>query len=191
MLCPCWYGVKELMVIDQGWCASPWLIRISEGTSEGVDLSGCDVVLAMFFPGPTLLDGDGTGRLYLDHRNGNEQRRELEEIFMARKGGPMDVVGSLLSTWLSPQVTRIDVSDSNGSIEASVGEFGRILSNRLVNEEGDKVTMRNAGFSLVWRFADNTAELAPSEGSIWQDPDMPVAWRGSSGAVGQIHWEEG
>ena len=23
MLCPCWYGVKELMIMDQGWCATP------------------------------------------------------------------------------------------------------------------------------------------------------------------------
>ena len=66
MLCPCWYGVEELMIMDKGWCASPWLIRIAQGESNGVDISGCNVVMAMFFPGPTLLSGDGTGRVYLD-----------------------------------------------------------------------------------------------------------------------------
>jgi len=28
MLCPCWYGVKELMVMDRGWCASAILFRV-------------------------------------------------------------------------------------------------------------------------------------------------------------------
>ena len=88
MLCPCWYGVKELMIMDQGWCGSPWLIRISEGESEGVDLNGCNVLLSMFFPGPTVLDGEGTGRLYLDTQTSDEQRRELEAIFLGQKGGP-------------------------------------------------------------------------------------------------------
>jgi hypothetical protein len=27
MLYPCWYGVKELMVMDRGWCASAILFR--------------------------------------------------------------------------------------------------------------------------------------------------------------------
>jgi len=86
MLCPCWYGVEELMIMDQGWCASPWLIRIAQGESNGVDISGCNVVMAMFFPGPTLYSGDGTGRVYLDNRTSNDQRRELEAIFTAKRG---------------------------------------------------------------------------------------------------------
>ena len=49
MLCPCWYGVQELMIMDQGWCASPWLIRIEKGESNGVDISGCNVALVSFF----------------------------------------------------------------------------------------------------------------------------------------------
>ena len=40
MLCPCWYGVKELMVMDQGWCASAWLLRVHQGNADGLDLGG-------------------------------------------------------------------------------------------------------------------------------------------------------
>jgi hypothetical protein len=29
MLCPCWYGVRELMVMDQGWCDSANLAKTS------------------------------------------------------------------------------------------------------------------------------------------------------------------
>ena len=56
MLCPCWYGVKELMVMDQGWCASAIAFRVANGNSDGVDCSKLDVVLGVDFPGPTLFD---------------------------------------------------------------------------------------------------------------------------------------
>lgn len=188
MLCPCWYGVKELMIMDQGWCATPLLIRIRDGESNGVDLGGCNVAIAMFFPGPTLLDGDGIARVYLDSSASEEQRRELESIFTAKRGGPMQVPDSLMSTWLPTQVTDIEVTESNGEILATVGEVGRIVSNRLVNETGDRMTMKNAGFALAWQLTDNEVELAPSNGSVWDDPELPTSWASKSGAVGQIDW---
>jgi hypothetical protein len=60
MLCPCWFGVKELMLLDRDYCASAILFRIQNGSSDSVDLKGRDVVLALDWPGPTILDGNGT-----------------------------------------------------------------------------------------------------------------------------------
>ena len=188
MLCPCWYGVQNLMIMDQGWCASPWLIRIEEGESNGVDISACNVALVTYFPGPTLFDGQGTGRVYLDHQNSAEQRRELEAIFTASRGGPLEVIGSLVSNWLTTQVTDIDVSEENGAIKANIGDFGSIVSTRMVNEAGNKVSLYEAGFALVWNFDNNRVEMAPSDGTRWHDPDFPVAWEGRSGAVGHFTW---
>ena len=99
MLCPCWYGVQDLMIMDQRWCASPWLLRIEEGESNGVDISGCNV--------------------------------------------------ALVSHWLSTQITDINVFEDNGTIKAEVGEFGSIVSTRMVNEVGDTVALHDAGFALV------------------------------------------
>lgn len=188
MLCPCWYGVKELMIMDQGWCASPWLIRIQEGESNGVDISGMNVVLVMFFPGPTLLDGNGTGRLHIDERANDEQRRELEAIFTAKRGGPLEVPGALLSKWLPTIFSKIEFTEANGSLMAKVGEHGVIVSKRLVNEQGDSMTMQNVAFALALLFKNKTAELAPTDGSSWNDPELPHTWKGRSGAVGQIAW---
>ncbi|MEE9281268.1 MAG: DUF1326 domain-containing protein [Myxococcota bacterium] len=188
MLCPCWYGVRELMVMDQGWCGSPLLIRIREGSSDGVDLSGCDVVFAAFYPGPTILDGNGTARVYVDERATDDQRRELEAIFQARKGGPMEVPASFVATWLPTQTTRIEVKEDRGTLTATVGKVGQILSTRLKNEKREQMTMQNTGFVLAFQFKDQTADLAPSEGGQWNDPDIPEQWMTKSGAVGQIAW---
>jgi len=188
MLCPCWYGVEELMIMDQGWCGSPWLIRIEEGESNGVDISGCNVVLTTFFPGPTLFSGDGTGRVYLDSGTTNDQRRELAAIFTAKRGGPLEVIGALVNKWLPVHITEIEVTAENGTIKAEVGDYGSIVSKRMVNEAGDTVSLQNAGFALVWNFSNNIAEMAPSKGTAWHDPDFPLAWEGRSGAVGQFTW---
>ena len=40
MLCPCWYGVKVLMIMDRGWCASAFFFRVKGGDADGVDLGG-------------------------------------------------------------------------------------------------------------------------------------------------------
>ena len=138
------------MIMDQGWCASPWLIRIVEGESNGVDISGCNVVMAMFFPGPTLFDGDGTGRIYLDNGTSKDQRRELEAICTAQRGGPLEVIGALVNKSLSVRITDIEVNEDNGVTKAEVGEYGYIVSTRMVNEARDTVKLLNAGFALVW-----------------------------------------
>jgi hypothetical protein len=188
MLCPCWYGVKELMRMDRGWCASPILFRIQDGTSDGVILSGLNVVLAAFFPGPTLYDGNGTARLYIDDATSEAQQQALEAIMQGKKGGPMEIVSGLLSTYLPTKRVQIDVQEENGTISATVGDVGQIKSQRLKNEAGQQMTMQNVGFAMVFQLENHTAELAPSDGTRWSDPDMPEQWESRSGAAGQFSW---
>ncbi len=100
----------------------------------------------------------------------------------------MEVPGSLISKWLPTLFSDIDITESNGSLTAKVGEHGVIVSKPLVNEAGDPMTMHNVGFALALQFADNTAALAPSDGGSWNDAELSPAWEGRSGAVGQIDW---
>ena len=69
------------MIMDQGYCAAPLLFRIQNGSVDGVDLKGRDVVLAVDFPGPTMFDGNATFRLYIDEATDESQSKELEAIF--------------------------------------------------------------------------------------------------------------
>ena len=50
--CPCWFGVQELMKMDQGWCDNALLFRVEGGESNGIDLAGRTVVVGADFPGP-------------------------------------------------------------------------------------------------------------------------------------------
>jgi hypothetical protein len=188
MLCPCWYGVQDLMVMDQGWCASPILFRLRDGTAEGVNLSGLTLALALFFPGPTLYDGNATARLYLEETATADQRSALEPIMQGKRGGPMQILAGLITTWLPTQTTSITVQEANGTIQATVGRVGQIHSQRLKNEAGQPMTMQNVGFAVALQFDRQTAELAPSAGTRWSDPDLPRPWESKSGAMGTFTW---
>jgi hypothetical protein len=188
MLCPCWYAVKELMVMDQGWCGTAILYRIGDGRADGIDLSGRTIVLAALFPGPTLFDGNATARLSIDEAASADQRRELEAIMQGKKGGPMEILAGLITTWLPTQTTKIEVREENGTVSAAVGSFGQINSRRLKNEAGQPMTMQNVGFAVALQFDNYTAELAPSAGTQWSDPDLPQQWESKSGAVGRFTW---
>ena len=191
MLCPCWYGKAELMIMDQGWCSTTFLIRIREGDFEGTDLGGQNAVVGLFFPGPTMFDANGTGRVYIDDSATAEQQSALEKILQGLPGGGMEVPASLLSNWLPTQISKITVEAQDGRVQATIGDVGEVVSQRLVNDLGNTMTMQNATFNLAFGFVDHAADLAPSEGTSWNDPDMPQTWVGKSGAVGQIAWQGG
>lgn len=185
MFCPCWFGVKELMVMDQGWCDSALAFRIQQGSADGVDLSGRTVVLAVDFPGPTLFDGNGTARLYIDGRASADQRQALEAIFTGKQGGPMGVIGSLVARWLPSQTAKIDVNEAGDTITVMVGSAGQVQSQLLRDMEGKSFTLQGGG--LVGGMGMQAAELAPSR-SRWSDPDLPRPFETKSGARGSFAW---
>lgn len=191
MHCPCWFGVKELMDMDQGYCGSLNLLRITEGSSDDVDLSGLELMVAVLWPGPTLFDGNGTGRLYIDESASATQRRELEPIFQGKKGGPMEILASLTPTWLPTEITKIEVQEENGTVSAAVGPFGKLRSQVLKSEAGQPMILQNVGFAVALQFNNQTAEIAPGEGSYWSDPELPLPWVSRSGTVGRFNWSLG
>jgi hypothetical protein len=190
MFCPCWFGVKELMIMDKGYCVGPLLFRIQDGTSNGINLAGQDVVLVLDWPGPTLFDGNGTSRLYIDNAVDTNQQKELEDIFQGRRGGPMQMLSQTIAKWLPTIKTRIDIKegDDGHTLTARVGNFGEIKSQQLRNEAGRAMTVQGAGFAAIFQFENDVLTLAPS-GTQWSDSDMPhtqITTR--SGAVGKFSW---
>ena len=187
MVCPCWFGIEDLMIFDKDTCASPFLFLIDEGSSEGTDLAGCKLAMSSIFPGPTLFDGDGTSRLYIDQDTSADQQRELEEIFKGEKGGPMEIIAGLISEWLPTEITSIDVQENGDTLSATVGGFGTIQSQLLKNEEGQQMSFKNTGFTGALQFKNQEGHLAPS-GSKWTDSDLPHQFETHSGVQGYAKW---
>ena len=190
MFCPCWFGVKELMIMDKGYCGGLILFRIQDGISNSISLAGRDVVLFFDWPGPTLLDGNATNRLYIDNAADTNQQKELEDIFHGKRGGPMQILSTLVAKWLPTITTTIHIKEDNNShnITARVGNFGEIKSQELRNEAGRAMTVQGAGFASMFQFENDVLTLAPSD-TQWSDPDTPhtqITTR--SGALGKFSW---
>ena len=188
MLCPCWFGQADLMLMDQGYCGTSLLLRVREGAHEGVDLSGQNAIVSLHFPGPTLFDANGTARVYVNEDVSDAQAAALETILQGASGGGMEVPASLVSTWLSTKRVAINVTEADGELTASVAGVGEMKSRRLVNDLGNKMTMQNAAFSVAFGHEGHEGDLAPSGGTAWSDTELPVAWTGQSGVVGQVAW---
>jgi hypothetical protein len=56
------------------------------------------------------------------------------------------------------------------------------------NEAGQPTTMQNTGFTTTLQFDNQAAQLAPSSGTHWSDPDMPRQFETKSGAVAKFTW---
>jgi hypothetical protein len=189
MFCPCWLAVQEYMVMDQGWCAGSLLFQIDEGESDGVDLSGRKVALLVDWPGPTLFDGNGTGRVFIDDGASDDQVRELTTIFHGRRGGTMEMVAGLISTWLPVEKTSIRTSKDGDVVTATIGDVGELSSRALRDGDGNGFTLTGGGF--VAAFGMEGAELAPSVGTKWSDRDMPRKFESTSGARGMFSMSGG
>jgi hypothetical protein len=48
--------------------------------------------------------------------------------------------------------------------------------------------MQNTGFTSALQFDNQAAQLAPSGGTQWADPDMPRQFETKSGAVATFTW---
>jgi len=110
----------------------------------------------------------------------------LEDIFQGRKGGPMEMISSLVAKWLPTQSTKIDINDDGNNLTATVGNFGNIKSEQLKNESGRIMTLQGAGFASAFQMENEAFALAPSA-SQWSDPDLPRQFS-KSGAVAKFSW---
>jgi hypothetical protein len=185
MFCPCWFGVQELMIMDQGWCASVIGFRIREGRSDGVALDGRKVVFTPDFPGPTLFDGNATARVFVDEGADEAQQRELEAIFQGRKGGPMENLAPLVATWLPTKKASIGIEEERETITVSVAGAGEMRSQLLRDPQGNAFTLRGGGF--VSGLGLEEANLAPTSAG-WADPEMPKRFETKSGVRGDFTW---
>ncbi len=179
MLCPCIFGPAEP---DQGWCSGALAWDIQQGNSDGVNLAGTTVALALDLPGD-YVSGNGTGRIYIGDSANADQRRELEAIFTGQKGGAFSALSALLSKVLPVQTTSISITTGE-SPAVRVGSIGQILLQRVKTESGRQATVNDAPLLEVFGIA--STDLARGDGSRWSDPDMRSWSSGGTGSIGRF-----
>ena len=135
-----------------------------------------------------MLDGDITLRLYIDDGANADQLRALEEIFSDSKGGPMEILASLVSKVLPTQSVAIQVKQNGDDSSITVGNYGVVESHPLKDENGRPVIVQNAMFARTLGVSD--PQVAPA-GHRWTDPEMPSVFDTKSGARATFAWSGG
>jgi hypothetical protein len=179
--CPCTLGPAEP---DQGWCSGALTFAIQRGESDGVNLGGRTVVWLIDLP-KDFLSGSGTVRIYVDEGADARQVRELEAIFTGKKGGPGEVLGSLVKTWLPTQKAKI-VLEGSDNPSITVGGIGQVQLKRIADEKGRVAKLINA--PVLGAIQVETADLARSDGSRFADPQMRRWEAGGHGSVSPFSW---
>lgn len=91
------------------------MYEIKQGAIDGLDVSGCNAVLAAEWPG-NFFGGNGTARLYLDAKASEEQRQALEAVFSGKKGGLFEgLLGAVISRWLPAKTAPIEINAARPS----------------------------------------------------------------------------
>lgn len=147
-------------------------------------MDGLKVVLTGEWPGNFFL-GNGTARLYIDDRAGDDQRRELEAIFSGKNGGHLEgLFGAVFTKWLPARFEKIDIQWGDNPA-LSVGDFGRVKLQPIKDAAGKATTV--AGAAAQAGFQLESMDLASSKGSRWSDADMRP-WDGDSGTLHNFKW---
>lgn len=182
MVCPCNFGPAEP---DRGWCSGAFVLDIRQGKSDGVDLSGTRVAMALDLPGD-FVSGNATARVYIDERASAEQRRELEAIMGGQKGGIPAGLAGMVTKGLATQTAKIEYT-SGDNASASVGNVGSLKAQRIKTEDGKQATVLNA--PLAAGMGANEIALAnATRDSKWTDPEMRSWESGGYGGVVAFNW---
>ncbi len=176
------------MAMDQDWCATSILVRVRAGDYEGTNLSGQSAVVGLFFPDRLCSMGMGLGEFI-----STAEPRPISKAHWKRfcRVSPEGVWKCRLACCRTgyPLNTRRSRSTHKTVSPATIRSDGEMVSERLVNDLGDKMTMQDVAFALAFQFEGNSADIAPGDGTSWNDPEMPQPWVGKSGAVGKIAWK--
>jgi len=180
-LCPCVLGPAKP---DQEWCSGVFGMEVTEGDSDGVDLSGAKIVMHFELPGD-FLGGIDKAKLYLDPSVSDAQRAEIDAIFHGEKGGLWGGMREAIKEWLPSAVAKIGFGgpDAPG---VTVEGFGQVVLQPISAEEGGAPT-RIVGAPVLQAFSMASENLAFAHGTSFADPDLR-AWEslGAGGVVSDV-----
>ena len=123
--------------------------HVTNGSKDGVDLSGLNAVMAVHSP-KQMTDGGWKVALYLDDRASAEQSEALGAVFSGGAGGYLAGLGPLIGEVAGVQPAAITFEKSDGSLHAEVSGALSMSSDQLVGRDSQApAVITNAPFGAV------------------------------------------
>jgi hypothetical protein len=180
-LCPCVLGPAKP---DQGWCSAVFGVRVTDGSSDGVDLSGAKLLVHFELPGD-FVSGIDKAKLVVDPSVSDEQRAELDAIFHGEKGGLWGGLREAIKQWVPTTVAGIEFTDGNAP-GVTVEGIGQLVLQPITTEDGKPTQITDAPVLSVFNIASEN--LAFAQGTSLSDPDMR-SWESlGQGGIASAVW---
>lgn len=177
-LCPCVLGPAKP---DQEWCSGVFGMQVTEGDSDGVDLSGAKIVMHFELPGD-FLGGIDKAKLYVDPSVSDAQRAEIDAIFHGERGGLWGGMRETIGQWLPSEVAKIDFGPTDNPGVTVEGKGKVVLA--LIRAAEGAPPARVVGAPVLAAFSMESEDLAYAHGTSFSDPDLR-SWE-SLGAGGVV-----
>ncbi|ODU07266.1 MAG: hypothetical protein ABS81_01845 [Pseudonocardia sp. SCN 72-86] len=179
--CPCNLNEDP----TNGDCDVAFCFHVKAGNVDGVDVSDIPVVWTVNLPG-AFTAGNATARLYIHDGASEEQRAALEPIFHGERGGVWATLAGIVSKWLDTQYTPITVEDGEKVRTVTVGDYGQIVAEPVVDHRGEKALLMEP--PLLTPLSVKEFEISRGAGTEWRDPDMK-GWSGIHAGRSTFTWE--
>lgn len=167
---------------DQEWCSGLFVLNITEGTSDGVDLSGAKVLVHFELPGD-FMGGIDKAKLSID--GSDDQRKEIDGIFRGEKGGLWAGMKEAIGQWLPSSANKIEITNG-ASPGAKIDGVGQVALQPLATEDGTPTTI--AGAPVLAAFGIASAQVANATGTGLKDSDMRTWESLGSGSLTKVDW---
>jgi hypothetical protein len=165
LICPC--GVDGPPTSKSGQCHGAQILHVSEGSKDGVDLSGVDIGWAYTLPG-NVTGGNWTTLLILDPSVSDEQVKAVEDIVQGKDGGPFAEFAPLIGTWKPTERAKVTFTGGT-SAKGTIGD-GTLEFAALAGPDGNPTTVKNAMLGFAPEYEVGYGKGSVSTGGISVDP---------------------
>ena len=164
LVCACPHDGPPTGADDE--CHGMLAFSIQEGTLDGTDLSGVNVVLWNHFPS-NLTSGNWTVGLVVDERASDEQAQAAERIFSGQEGGPFGEFAPMIGEYQGMERAAVTVSEN----AFSVAGRGEASFEPFTGPDGSETTVSNAMFGFAPTF-----KIGRASGRIRADREVEARY---------------
>jgi hypothetical protein len=143
-ICPCWIDLPP----SEDRCTGVFCWAIEEGSVEGVEIAGLNVVSLSFHSGHRDRGGQ-TVRIFVSEQASEEQLELLGRLFSGELGGPLAELVTLLGRLEGVERAPIAVETVGRSMSVTVGRQIAGDAEVLVGADEEITELEHARLSLV------------------------------------------
>lgn len=169
-----------------GYCQGVGAWHINKGSYGDVSLDGLGLGFALNSPA-ALHEGNLTLAAFIDEQADEKQREALLQIASGQAGGqPFDIIASLVTNMLEPQIVRFEFNVDGKNSSVKLGESASMAFEPVKNP----VTGEPEGIRIEHEtgFLFQAADVVSAKECVSSVDGLSFSWPNKAGFVSQVNY---